>query len=106
MAKERTASPLGSIKNLKVLPESGPVEALVKLLATRCLTFTAQTAAAARGAARTLGERREGKSQVSSADAFFFFYHIAARPVRGSVSELHQTNGTPCWGGKKKWSLF
>lgn len=57
MAKERTASPLGSIKNLKVLPESGPVEALVKLLATRCLTFTTQTAAAARGAARTLGER-------------------------------------------------
>lgn len=44
--------------------------------------------------------RRECDCQTSSADTFFFFYHITERPVRGSISELHQTGLSA--GGEKK----
>lgn len=62
----------------------------MKLLATRCLTFTAQTAAPGLWS-RLDDTQRECDCQMSSADTFFFFYHITVRPVRGSISELHQT---------------
>lgn len=86
MAKERTASPLGSIKNLKVYQNQGRTGA-PREIRHQVSHFPRRS----RGRAVDSHEEDETDCQASSADTFLFFYHISERPVRGSISEPHQS---------------